>query len=131
MIMQWTPLVYINIQLNYNTTTTTTQQCIYVNMTYTPNNSTHNTSTFEKNSITCKIYIIYKYTINHKHYPHQNLINNIQLHRKHFRFRATCLGEYINSPWRTQKMGYSPRRARGELKASKTGCSRPFWHFSH
>jgi len=48
---------------------------------------------------------IYKYTINHKHYPHQNLINNIQLHRKHFRFRATRLGKYINSSWRTQRNG--------------------------
>jgi len=46
-----------------------------------------------------------KYTIKHKHYPHQNLIHNIQLHRKHFRFRATRHGEYINSSWQTQRNG--------------------------
>jgi len=67
MLMQWTPLVYINIQLNYNTpttwtTTATTQQCIYINMTYTPNNSTSDTSTFEMKFNNMYNLFINKYT---------------------------------------------------------------------
>ena len=91
----------------WTTVTTTTQRMHIQSMTYISNNSTNDTPTFENRFN--DIYNIYTNTPIIITLSSPEFKQPIIKHRNHFGYRATRLGEYIYSPWRAQRMGYSPQ----------------------
>jgi len=88
------------------TTTTTAQQMHIRGMTYISTTQSMILQPLKLSSIAYNRHIqIHQQPC---YYRQPNLTNQVIRHLNHLGYRATRLGEYIYSPWRAQRMGYSP-----------------------